>query len=176
MTCTLRLSTNYVQTCPNNIWSWPFVCSTPLSRFWSHQGWRNLLCFVSDLRLVSIFRTEYTIFCFVLARHDICINDFWENREWIPRKPRARKGGKIGTPIHFTFLARNKLEASERKTHFLVVKNYEMGNIEEKPARHLSIADFVCSLIKVYRMDCVCVAITTALKKDCGWMPRENNV
>ena len=132
--------------------------------------------FVSDFRLVSIFRTEYTIFCFVLARHDICINDFWENREWIPRKPRARKGGKIGTPIHFTFLARNKLEASERKTHFLVVKNYEMGNIEEKPARHLSIADFVCSLIKVYRMDCVCVAITTALKKDCGWMPRENNV
>lgn len=98
MTCTLRLSTNYVQTCPNNIWSWPFVCSTPLSRFWSHQGWRNILCFVSDLCLVSIFRTEYTIFCFVLARHDICINGFWENREWIPRKPRARKGGNLAHP------------------------------------------------------------------------------
>ena len=32
--------------------------------------------FVSGLRLVNIFSTEYTIFCFVLARHDICINDF----------------------------------------------------------------------------------------------------
>ena len=145
MTCTLRLSTNYVQACPNNVWSWPFVFLSPLSRFWSHQGWRNLLRFLSGLRLVSIFSTEYTIFCFVLARYDICIDDFWENRERIPRKPRARKGGKIGTPIHFTLLARNKLEAYERETHFLVVKNYEMGNIEEKPARHLFIADFVCS-------------------------------
>ena len=118
-------------------------------------------------------RIYYILFC--ISPPWNCINDFWENREWIPRKPRAWKGGKIGTPIHFTFLARNKLEASERKTHFLVVKNYEMGNIEEKPARHLSIADFVISL-RFTRMDCVCVAITAALKKDCRWMPQENNV
>ena len=112
------------------------------------QGFGEIFSvFVSGLRLVNIFSTEYTIFCFVLARHDICINDFWENPERIPRKPRARKGGKIGTPIHFTLLARNKSEAWE-KTHFLVVKRYEMrGNIEETSARHLSvqcIADFVC--------------------------------